>query len=128
MVASTCFTGFLVFEFKYPGLVGGIFWSLIIAYIRLVIGANTLNQIFFGVSIGIWICCLVFFLINFDKQMTTHFQMIIRGRVLIDDTWIKPWIFASTGFMYLIYSGFYFYAQYEVNNQVTKYNDYFHNI
>lgn len=67
LVASTCFTGFLIYEFKCVGLVTGVIWSLIIGYMRLVIGANTLNQIFFGVTIGFWISCVVFFIFNFNN-------------------------------------------------------------
>ena len=54
--------------------------------------------------------------------------MIIRGRVLTDEIWIKPWIFGSTALMYIIYSAFYFYAHYKVNNQSKLYSEYFANI
>lgn len=73
LVSTTCFTGFLIYEFKYTGLVTGLIWSLLIGIMRMAIGVNTLNQILFGMAIGFWICCVVFFIINFNNQMTLHF-------------------------------------------------------
>ena len=76
------FASLLIHEFKNYGVGLGSFWIMIIAYMRLALALNTLNQIIFGITIGIWLSCFVFFIINFDNKQTFHFQMVIRGRMV----------------------------------------------
>ena len=55
--------------------------------------------------------------------------MIIRGRVITDETWIKIWMVCSTASMAVIYSSFYYYTWYYVENNPKVYHDeYFMNI
>jgi len=82
MVAATSLAAFFVYEFKHWGLGFGLIYMAIIGYMRLALGLNTLNQILFGTTIGIWLSCFVFHIINFNNNQTFHFQLVTRGRII----------------------------------------------
>lgn len=82
MINAVIFSAFLIFEYKHWGFGFGSFWILIIGFMRLALGLNTLNQLIFGLTIGIWLSFFVFFIINFDNNQAYHFQLVIRGRVI----------------------------------------------
>ena len=81
MINAVIFAGLLTMEFRSYGIGFGTFWILIIGYMRLALALNTLNQIIFGITIGIWLSCFVFFIINFNNIQTFHFQLVFRGRI-----------------------------------------------
>ena len=76
------FACFLIFEFRNLGLFFGIIWIVLISMDQMILGYSALNHVIYGITIGVWISCTILYLIDYDMQITRHFQKLIRGREL----------------------------------------------
>lgn len=74
-----------------------------ISLARLFLGVNSLNQIIYGISLGINLACTVFYVFDYKRNITRHFQKVIRGRILDDKLMIQIKIFGSMSIMVFIY-------------------------
>lgn len=121
----------LIYEYKFKGVFLGLIWVIAISFSRLLLGVNTVNQIIFGISIGIWLSVNTFYVFDYKKSLTRHFQKIIRGRYLDENDISNAKIFSLTMSMVIIYLSFYIAVDIYFNSdphQIDVLNDYFANI
>ena len=102
-ISATLFASLLIYEFKGPGIVLGLAWVSMISWARLLLGVNTLNQIIYGITLGINISCTIFYVFDYKRNVTRHFQKVIRGRFLEEKSMVSTKIFGAMAIMVLIY-------------------------
>lgn len=123
------FACFLIFEFRKLGLFFGIIWIILLALDQMILGYSALNHVIFGISIGIWISCTILYLLDYDMQVTRHFQKLIRGRYLSDQSANNQLVIFITFCMIIIYTIAYLTTDSILKNNVadlmTDINSYF---
>lgn len=102
-ISATLLASLLIYEFKGPGVALGLAWVSMISWARLLLGVNSLNQIIYGITIGINASCTVFYVFDYKRNVTRHFQKVIRGRKLEEKSVVCTKIFGALSIMVLIY-------------------------
>lgn len=65
--------------FKWSIMVGAILWNLIVASIRFLQNAHSLNQLLFGAACGVWIYYLYFKILGFNPSSKTQFMFLVKN-------------------------------------------------
>lgn len=68
MSAAVC-TVFLTYEFKVKGCFLGLTWSLLVTLSALSSGYNSINQLLFGYTLGVWLACTIIYAVDYDKRV-----------------------------------------------------------
>ena len=61
-------------------LILAVFWIVLTSLNCIILGSNSLDQIAFGLTVGLLIASIITLILNNQKRITRHFQKIIRGR------------------------------------------------
>ena len=91
-MAAAIFTSFLTYHARFPGFLIGVFWTIVMSLNNLYCGITSLNSILFGLQIGIWISCTIFYIFDFERRIQRHFQKLIRGQNFEDEVRKKIFI------------------------------------
>ena len=65
-MAAGVFTAFLTYHAKYYGFTFGACWTILMSLSNLTSGITSVNQILFGLQLGVWLSCTLFYIFDFD--------------------------------------------------------------
>ena len=68
-MAAAIFTSFLTYHAKIPGFLLGLIWIIVVSMNNLTSGITSVNQILFGLQIGIWVSCTIFYIFDFERRI-----------------------------------------------------------